>query len=363
MKPLRTLLLFGSSELNATFSYQHSWPAAFDRHPQFDCTCINLLDRRLPARVAALATAATWRGDAVVLLHSVFSNARLLSGRLFDIVQRIRQPKAYFIGNEYKLMPEKMEFCERLNVRLLVSQTRSRRVHDLYRKRLGCSVVGIPNTGLDPELFRPITPLADRPIDIGYRSVDAPAYLGHTERRDIAGYFQQNAERLQLRVDISLDSRCRLAGRDWASFLGRCKGQLGTEAGGDYFELTDETRDKVNEYTRLHPQAAFTDVWNRFFATYPDPVPIRIISGRNVEAAGAGTVQLLFEGEYDGYLRADEHYIPLKKNLSNADEAIRKFRDEAYCRRLTANAHDLVMSEFRYDHLIGTFAAALRSSP
>src|SRR5262245_13192370 len=141
MKPIRILLLFGSSELNVTFSYQHGWPAAFVRHPKFECTPINLLDRRLPARAAALATAATWGGDAVVLLHSVFSNACLLSGRLFQIVRRIRQPKANFIGNEYKLMPEKMEFCDRLEVALLVSQTRCRRAHDLYRERLGCPVV------------------------------------------------------------------------------------------------------------------------------------------------------------------------------------------------------------------------------
>src|SRR5947208_13785792 len=140
MKPLRILLLFGTSELNATFSYQHSWPDAFARHPQFDCTRINLLDRRLRSRAAALATAATWRGDAVVLLHSVFSNACLLSGRLFDIIRRLPQPKAYFIGNEYKLMPQKMEFCERLSLRLLVSQTRSPRVHRLYRERLRCAV-------------------------------------------------------------------------------------------------------------------------------------------------------------------------------------------------------------------------------
>src|SRR5436309_6964300 len=296
MKPLRILLLFGTSELNATFSYQHSWPNAFARHPQFDCTRINLLDRRLRSRAAALRTAAIWRGDAVVLLHSVFSNACLLSGRLFDVVRRIRQPNVNFIGNEYKLMPEKMEFCDRLQVAMLVSQTRCRRAHDLYRERLGCPVVGMPNTGFDPDLFRPITPLSERPIDIGYRSDDAPVYVGHRERRDIAEYFERHAARLGLRVDISLESGCRLAGRDWARFLDSCKGQLGTEAGGDYFELTDETRSKVNAYTAVHPDADFPEVWSRFFAQYPDPVPMRIISGRNVEAAATGTVQLLFEG-------------------------------------------------------------------
>ena len=52
-----------------------------------------------------------WRGDAVVLLHSVFSNACLLAGRPFAAVQSLGVPKAFFIGNEYKLMPQKMQFC------------------------------------------------------------------------------------------------------------------------------------------------------------------------------------------------------------------------------------------------------------
>jgi hypothetical protein len=361
MKPYRILLLYGASEQNATFSYQHTWPDAFEAHPRFACTSINLLDRRLASRARAVATATTWRGDAVVLLHSVFSNARLLAGRLFDLVARMPQPKAYFIGNEYKLMPEKMEFCDRLRVALLVSQTRSSKVHDLYRARLGCSVAGLPNTGFDPEMFRAITPRADRPIDLGYRADEPALYIGHTERRDIAEYFCRNADRLGLRVDISLDTRRRLAGAAWAQFLDRCKGQLGTEAGGDYFELTDDTRRSVNDYTTEHPDAGFPEIWDRFFKDYGDHVPIRILSGRNVEAAGTRTVQVLFEGEYDGYFTPDEHYIPLKKDFADADNAVRKFRDEAYCERLTTNAYELAMSEFRYDHLVATFAEMLTS--
>ena len=361
MKPFRILLLYGASEANATFSYQQAWPQAFGAHPRFQCTSINLLDRRWPSRVAVATTAATWRGDAIVLLHSVFSNACLLSGRLFDLIRRLRQPKAYFIGNEYKLMPQKMEFCERLPLRLLVSQTRSPRVHQLYRERLPCAVVGIPNTGLDPALFRPETPFAERSIDLGYRAEEPDLYIGHTERRDIAEYFRDNADRLRLRVDVSLDRRCRLAGRDWARFLDRCKGQLGTEAGGDCFELTDETRLKVHEYTASHPGAGFPEIWDRFFQHYRDPVPIRIVSGRNVEAAGTRTVQMLFEGGYDGYFQPDEHYIPLKKDFSNVDEALRKFRDEAYCRRVTGNAYELAMTELRYDRLIDVFADTLGS--
>ena len=119
---------------------------------------------------------------------------------------------------------------------------------------------------------------------------------------------------------------------------------------------------RVNDYIASHPEAGFPEIRERFFQHYRDPVPIRIISGRNVEAAATRTVQLLFEGAYDGYFQPDQHYIPLKKDLSNVDEALEKFRDEAYCRHVTAQACELAMAEFRYDRLIDVFADTLADS-
>jgi hypothetical protein len=289
----------------------------------------------------------------------VVSNGCLLAGRLFDAICRLPQPKAYFIGNEYKLMPEKMRFCEELGVLLLVTQTTNPAVHSRYRQRLGGSVIGLPNTGFDPSSFRAVTPRDERQIDLGYRGHESPWYLGHRERRDIAEYFSANASRLDLKVDISLDRDRRFGAQEWAGFLNRCKGQLGTEAGGDYFDLTDGTRIAVNTYLEQFPEASFDDVHSRFFCGRPTDVPLRLLSSRNVEAASTRTVQLLFEGRYDGYLQPDVHYIPLKKDLSNVDEALRKFRDREFTETIVDNAHRLVMEEFTYDRLIGRFTDAL----
>src|SRR5262249_11812014 len=150
------------------------------------------------------------------------------------------------------------------------------------------------------------------------------------ERRRMATYFETHAQAFGLRVDVSLNSADRLEERAWAAFLNRCRGQLGTEAGGDYFSLTDERRNAVNHYVIDHPGATFADVRERFFLDPAGTVPLRIISGRNVEAAATRTVQLLFEGEYDGYFRPDEHYIALRKDFSNASDALAKFRDRAF---------------------------------
>jgi len=355
----RVLLVYATSPENATFSYQQAWPRHFAAHPRFEVTPLDLGRTGLGHRLAAALAVRRWRGDAIVLLHSVFSNSQNLGGRLFDAVARRHEPKAFFIGNEYKSMPEKMHFSETLGVNLLVSQSSSLAVHALYRDRLGCAVTAIPNTGLDTALFAPTCPVASRPIDLGYRADVSPAYLGHNERVEIAGYFREHASRWGLNVDISLDREARFDERGWAGFLNRCKGQLGTEAGGDYFELTDRTRTAVNDYQQQHPEASQLDIHDRFFRGYRNAIPLRVMSGRHVEAAGTRTVQILFEGLYDGYLRPDEHYIPLRKEFGNADEAVRKFMDRPYAERIADNAYNLARQELTYDVLIDRFSDAL----
>ena len=86
---------------------------------------------------------------------------------------------------------------------------------------------------------------------------------------------------------------------------------------------------------------------------------MRVLTSRNIEAAGTGTVQLLFEGRYGDYLQPDIHYIPLKKDFSNVDEALEKFRDGAFTEKVADNALRLVNERFTYEHLIGRFADAL----
>ena len=359
MRPIRILLVYAQADTNASYSYTHGWPLHFVRHPRFSCATVNLLDPGLLASAHRLYRLSRWRGDAVVLLHSVASNAGYLTNPMVDRLGRLPGAKAYFIGNEYKHVPEKLALAERVGTSLFVSQTRDPRSLAMYTGRLRCKVIGLPNTGLDTETFRPVVPRSERLVDLGYRSDVHAYYLGHTEREDIANYFQTHAAPLGLNVDISTSTSDRFAWRDWAAFLNRCKGQLGTEAGYDYFEITDRTRVAVNAFTDTHPQAPFTDVWSQFFRDYRDPVPMRIISGRNVEAAGTKTVQLLFEGRYDGYFEPDVHYIPLEKDFSNADEAIAKFRDRSFSDRIVDNAYQVAVDQLTYPQLIDRFADAL----
>jgi hypothetical protein len=348
----RVLVLYAQGRGTETLSYYYGWPRHFARDRRFDATLFNLAERRDRLRLAL----ASRRADAVVLLHSVYSNEPYLRGPLLERVRRMRAAKALFVGNEYKLMPEKVAFAERLGVRLLVTQLDDPAAHELYRERLGCEVAYVPYTGLDAEVFHPGPPLAQRPLDLGYRAFDSPLYLGHDERRRLVQAF---ADRPGIAADIVLGAEARLPEGAWADFLRSCRGQLGSEAGGDRFELTDETRLAVNALEASAGSVGVGEIEARFFSG-PAGASGRALSGRVVEAAGTKTVQLLIDGRYGGFFRGGEHYVPLRRDLADADAALGKLQDDRLCADLVEAAHEVAATQLTYPRLLDRFHDALR---
>jgi len=356
---VRVLILHVATPANRTLSYQHGWPGALEADPRFDCTVVNLASVTARAALFVRARTRTLRVDAVVVLHGVFSNEDFLRGSLLDAVAALDAAKVFFVGNEYKLMPEKVAFAERLGVDLLVSQLSSPAAHELYRARLGCAVIGLPNTGLDPVRFAPRTPWRRRPVDVGYRAYDNPPYLGHRERRDLAERALEAGSALDLTLDVSLDPGDRLAGDAWPAFLDRCKAQLGTAAGGDRFELTDETRHAVNAFLAEHPDVPLDEVRTRFFSSTAGAVSGRALSSRVIEAAGTKTTQLLLADDYGGYFRPWEHYVPIAKDFSDLGTALAAVRDEPLCTRVADAAYEVALTELTWPRLLDRLYAAL----
>jgi hypothetical protein len=355
---VRALVLYADSADASTLSYRLGWPRALSDHPAFDAELLDVCDASRRARLRRKQL--KFSGfDVVLVLHSVFSNELFLDAELAERVRRSEQPKVYMPGNEYKLMPEKMAFGEAIGANLLVTQIGAPAAWKLYADRLGCPVAYVPNAGLDMSIFRPEVPRDERSIDIGYRGYRNPLYLGHDERWEIVDRIREVAGPAGLQLDLSLDPRDRLDERGWASFLNRCKAQLGSEAGGDYFELTDATRNAVNAFLVDNPGATIYEVRARFFAEYENPVPGRALSGRLVEAAGTKTVQILLEGEYGGVFRPDEHYIALHKDFANLGDALARLRDDAYCTQIAEAAYEVACSELSYERLVDRLYCAL----
>jgi len=78
----------------------------------------------------------------------------------------------------------------------------------------------------------------------------------------------------------------------------------------------------------------------------------KCISSRHFEPVGTKTCQMLLEGHYNGILEAERNYVAINKNLTNIDEAIERFRDEAYRTRMVEETYDYVLSQHTYAHRI-----------
>ena len=73
---MKLLVLHWSTKLNRHLSYQHGWVKAFSETNEFECEFVNTAD--LGRFDVQRVWAAAKRADHVVILHSVFSNAKLI---------------------------------------------------------------------------------------------------------------------------------------------------------------------------------------------------------------------------------------------------------------------------------------------
>ena len=174
---------------------------------------------------------------------------------------------------------------------------------------------------------------SSRAIDIGYRSRAMPFDLGDLgqDKIAIAERFQALARAQGLATDISVLERDRLYGRQWVRFLRDCRCVLGTSSGASVVDFTGDIRRSCERYLALNPDAGYGDVKARFFADADWKVVIDTVSPRVFEAAALGCTLVQHEGLYGGVIRADEHFISVRRDYSN----VGSFQDRAPLSRET----------------------------
>jgi hypothetical protein len=174
-------------------------------------------------------------------------------------------------------------------------------------------------------------PTDRRPIDVGYRGSLQPWHFGRLayEKRVIGDQFLARGSEHGLWMDISSRWEDRYFGREWYDFLGRCKATLGVESGASLFDFDGEVERRSAAYLRDHLAATFEELEERVLRPYNGNVRYRAISPRHFEAAACRTVQILFEGNYQGIFRPWEHYLPLRRDFGNFDEVLRSLRDRS----------------------------------
>ena len=205
-------------------------------------------------------------------------------------------------------------------------------------------------------------PDAQRPVDVSYRGRPLFPYMGRggLEKSQIATGFAAAAKGSGLVLDIDGSVGGRIYGDDWWRLLGRSKAALGVEAGVSVFDVDDVVFPEYLRRLDANPDLTVDDMTD-VLAPHEDRILYRTISPRHFEAAAFGVCQVLFEGRYSGHMQPMVHYLPLRKDFSNADEVIAQLKDAALRGEIVANARrDLVDSgEFGYSRLAAQYDGVL----
>lgn len=186
--------------------------------------------------------------------------------------------------------------------------------------------------------------LAARPIAVSYRAWSAPAWLGEMGllKREVGLRAADWARRRGHVADVAVDGERRLVGDDWIRLLGASRAVAGVEGGSSLLDpagvlALDETSPLTQDW-KPPPSTVRLD----------GSLEVRALSPRHLEAAATRTFQVLVEGDYSGVLEAGVHYQPVRRDLSDMDQALDLSRDPAYAQAMVDRAYEHVVSSGRF---------------
>jgi hypothetical protein len=204
---------------------------------------------------------------------------------------------------------------------------------------------------IDPDTARglegQLPPTAARPLDLVYRAAHLPYCFGSQGqlKHRIAAIVGRRAAGRGLACDLSTRPEDQINSTDWYRFLTSGKATLGLESGSSALDA----RGQIRYQALARPDLTFEE----FSARMPrgwDDYRFFAIGPRHLEAVYTKTVQVLVEGEYDGVLVPGRHYIPLKPDFSNLDDALDQVNDARHLQRIADTAYEEVYRSERYDY-------------
>jgi hypothetical protein len=190
-------------------------------------------------------------------------------------------------------------------------------------------------------VIRKLKPAAERPLDLVYRATKLPFGFGrHGQlKHQIGTAAAQAAVRLGLSADISVDPRAVIQSDRWYDFLASGRAIVGCESGSSALDRRGELHAAVRQLLAEQPDMTFDEVSARLPVGWDDH-HFFAVGPRHLEAIMTRTCQVLVEGDYDGLLTAGVHYVPVRRDLANLDEALLITRDPKAVDRMTQRAFD-----------------------
>ncbi|MGI9434325.1 MAG: hypothetical protein ACR2Q4_05780 [Geminicoccaceae bacterium] len=294
---------------------------------------------RLPSRLALD------RFDGVMLHYS------LTACRDSDLAPAVRTAlrefpglKIAFVQDDYRFINSTVCALDDLGMHVLFGLAPDDIIDDIYAPS---ALPGMRRetllAGYVPEnlLHLDVPALRDRPIDIGYRARKLPAWLGShgQEKWQIGAGVLEDADRYDLRCNISSEEGDRLYGERWIEFLTSCKAVLGTESGSSVCDFTGEIQAATEAHLVRDPSTSFEKLRDLYFKDADRRLMINVISPRCFEAAALRTLMILYEGKYSNRLEPWRHYVPLRKDHGNMEEVAAVLNDPVRAQAIVDRAY------------------------
>jgi hypothetical protein len=326
-------------------SYVLDWREALSEAPELDvelCNINNLFEYR--RRREAIR-----HYPLIIVLHSAAGDSMGLLQQTAHWFEGRRGRLVVFLGNEYDLMDRKVAFLRAAGADCVCSQLPIEAAEWIYADCRPARILSMPHA-LNPRLYSP-GPAVARRVDIGFCGDVYHPFVGDIERNRLLRFFEEHGCELGLELDFRLNARMERTA--WAAFLRQCAVTVGAESGTYYLDRRGGLIQAAKAYVARHPRASFEEIFDRFFRNPTVPyVSGKAISSRHFEPIGTKTCQLLLEGHYNGILRAGEHYIPIRKDLSNVREAVCASQDGGTRQAIVERTYEYVMDQHTYRHRV-----------
>lgn len=295
----------------------------------------------------------------VVITHYSLSLGPLLYHYLGqDLVGRLKRfkgLKAAFLQDEYREIKTYWRHINELDIHVLFSCVPNHEIQKVYpasevpNLRIENVLTGYVSDAL---VSRNVRKIADRPIDVGYRTRKMPYWLGRLgyEKWLIAEEFERRAAGTGLKLDLSTKEGERLYGDAWTEFVASCRSVIGVESGASIIDFDGKLERTVDDYVARNPGATFEDVTELYLKPFEGSLELHQISPRCFEAAALRTPMVLFEGAYSGVLKPERHFIPLKKDFSNFAEVANKLKDHDGLQAMADRTYNEVACDPRWSY-------------
>lgn len=280
-----------------------------------------------------------WTAPDLCILHTTFLGARWNYDfdeyrRRFRWVSRLRCSKVALPQDEYDHAAVLDEWLLELGVTSVYSCFGPEQLGTLYPRLLERRVsfhetlTGFINEDAARSVAARMTPHSQRRRDIVYRARNLPYWFGSQGqlKHRIAGVVRERAADLGLDTDISTREEDTIYGDTWLDFLMSGRAVIGSESGSTVLDARGEVQRRIRQLLADQPDLTFAEVDEQMPAGW-DSYAFFAISPRHLEAVVTKTTQVLVEGRYSGVLEPERHYIPVRRDFSNLDEALERLRD------------------------------------